>query len=532
MKGDLRRLLRWLRRARPPAHDLWAALAAGLVASLTNVALVVGAVALLVASASRPGLQAVLGALIVIELFAFLRSPLRFAERMSSHRLGFEAVTVWRRWLVEVIGGLDYSQWRRYRSGDLLERALRDTDELQDLWLRCAIPVSTSSFVMLLGDATVALLAPHGRWWVVVLIMALAQLAGFIALALSFEPLLRADRALRSARGHYRGELVELSRVTPELSRLGRIEYVQQRSDATTSRLRSAEARSDQLQRVANIIGPLVAMVSLAGMDFRPASSPVWIVVAGMLAISNVESFAILRAGLDTAIAVSAAAERLEELDDPRQRGRRDWPIDATIRLEEVTFELAGRVLINGATLTLAPGRRLAITGVSGAGKSALLRLIANLEAPTSGAIWIGDTRVEEIDEVQLRNRMAYVPSEPGLMRGFAIDVIALGRASRRDPLEDLRQLHIAAEPTTRWENLSRGETERVAVVRALAGEPVVYLLDEPTGALGSLETKLVLDVLAKTQASFIIATHDPQVIDWCHQTMVLAHTTLDPLSH
>src|ERR1035438_5446805 len=91
MRADVDRLWRWLRRAQPPRSTLLRALTAGLIASLVNGALLVGAVGLLVDSATRPGLRTVLGALIVIELFAFLRSPLRFIERLSAHRVGFAA---------------------------------------------------------------------------------------------------------------------------------------------------------------------------------------------------------------------------------------------------------------------------------------------------------------------------------------------------------------------------------------------------------------------------------------------------------
>ena len=150
MRSDARRLLRWLRRAQPPRGTLLRALIAGVVASVVNVALLVGAVALLVESAARPGLRTVLGALIVIELFAFLRSPLRFTERLSAHRLGFVAVSRWRRWLVLTVGAFTFTRWRSFAAGDLLERSLRDTDELQDLWLRCVIPLATSGTVMAL----------------------------------------------------------------------------------------------------------------------------------------------------------------------------------------------------------------------------------------------------------------------------------------------------------------------------------------------------------------------------------------------
>ena len=83
MRNELERLGRWLQRDRPSRAALLRALVSNLIASLTNVGLLVGAVGLLVESANRPGLKAVGGALIVIELLAFLRSPIRFNERLS-----------------------------------------------------------------------------------------------------------------------------------------------------------------------------------------------------------------------------------------------------------------------------------------------------------------------------------------------------------------------------------------------------------------------------------------------------------------
>jgi len=531
MRSDLRRLSKWLRRARPPRRDLVAALLAGLVASLTNVALLVGAVGLLVASAARPGLQAVLGALILIELFAFLRSPLRFAERMSSHRLGYEAVTVWRRWLVTVIGGLDFSRWRRYASGDLLERALRDTDELQDLWLRCAIPLSSTFVVMIVSDVVVALLAPRGHWWGVASALALAQLIGVAAMAASFGPLLRADRTLRATRGRYRGELVELSNVTPELARLGRFGYVQRRSHALVLELARAERILDRHHRITNLIGPVATLVAVAGLALRPPSSPVWTAVAGMLALSTYETLGVVRSALDTAVAVSAGAERLDELDHAVDGAGLDWPRDATIDLKGVSIEEDGRLLVEDATFSLPPGRRLAITGISGAGKSTLLRVIAALDEPTSGTVSVGGFEVSRLDEAQLRRHLAYVPSDPGLVRGYAIDVVSLGRPSSRDSLGDLAAMGIDVEPSTRWENLSRGETERVAISRAMVTDPRIYVLDEPTSGLGALATSMVLELLATTGATFIIATHDPRIVEWCDEVMVLSETTLESLS-
>jgi len=243
VNADAARLLRWLKRAQPPRSQLARALVAGLFATATNVALFVGALALLVEAATRPGLRAVAVVLIVIELLAFSRSPLRFNERLSAHRLGYAAVTRWRRWLVVTVGRLNFSQWRTYAAGDLLERALGDTDELQDLWLRCVVPLVDTVAVMMLADVVVAALPPHGRWWPYALNLFLLQVVGVAGLALLARVELARDRELRAARGNFRAHLVELSAATPDLALLAREDLALVRSSLAVARLEAAESR-------------------------------------------------------------------------------------------------------------------------------------------------------------------------------------------------------------------------------------------------------------------------------------------------
>ena len=86
----------------------------------------------------------------------------------------------------------------------------------------------------------------------------------------------------------------------------------------------------------------------------------------------------------------------------------------------------------------------------------------------------------------------------------------------QRDSLKDLKTLGIEATNTSRWVELSRGEKERVAVVRSLASSPKILILDEPTSGLGVDETKHVLTLLDSIDATVIVATHDPHVMEWC----------------
>ena len=532
MKSDLVRLTRWIHRAAPPRKSLVQALIAGTVASLINMALLVGAVSLLVESTLRPGLHAVLGALIVIELFAFLRSPLRFTERLSAHRLGYAAVSQWRRWLVLTIGRWNFSTWRTYATGDLLERALVDTDELQDLWLRFVLPLLTTTFVMVTGDVVITLLPPLGHWWMTAVILVVVQVLGTVALMANLIPLLRRDQKLRRARSEYQAELVELSSVTPDLFLLGRESYALRRSNKVVGQLRHAEASLRRQHQVSNIVILFASLFALGAFLDRPRSSPVWSVAVVMILFGTHEMLLAVRGALNTAINVSAGAERLEQLDIKERQANQHWPDDTTLRLEQGTLREAATIIVFDAVLLVAPGRRVALTGESGSGKSTLLRALGALDTIDAGTITIGGVDLTTIDESAIRKHLTYVPSEPGLTRGFAVDVVHLGRSGSRDVHHDLSALGIATDSTTRWDQLSRGERARVALVRALVTNPQIILLDEPTSGLGSAETTMVLNLLAETHATVIIATHDQQVIDWCDDVVELRDAMLRLVSH
>jgi ABC-type transport system involved in cytochrome bd biosynthesis fused ATPase/permease subunit len=506
--------------------ELLRAIAAGFVATATNVALLVGAIALLVDSATRPGLRAVAVALVVIELFAFLRSPLRFAERLEAHQLGFRSVSRWRRWLVLVVGQLNYSQWQAYASGDLLERALGDTDELQDLWLRFVIPFVDVVAVMVIGDIVIASLPPHGQWWAYALNLAALQILGVIGLCALARGDLKSDRALRHARGAYRAQLVELSAAAPELALLGRLELAELRSADVVRELARAETALTRRRRFASGLVLVVSILALAALASHPATSSVWLVVSAVIGLSTFEALSSIRFALRAAVEVNGGGERLEALAVTPPAGMSAWR-DNSLRLDQVSIEEDGRVLVRDATFVVPSGSHLAVVGESGVGKSTLLRALVRLDVPQRGTITLGDVALADLADNELRQHVAYVASEPGLTRGFAHDVLHLGRAGTRDSFKDLSALGIVAERTTKFEELSRGERMRVALVRALVTNPDVVVLDEPTSGLGRDETLDVLSFLAASNATVVVATHDADVIAWCDMIVELRNSEL-----
>ena len=198
-----------------------------------------------------------------------------------------------------------------------------------------------------------------------------------------------------------------------------------------------------------------------------------------------------------------------------------------------VLCEGAARTYGDGSTATvalqptdclIAPGDRVALMGPSGSGKSTLLHLMAGLDDPTVGTVsWPG---------IGLRaglrpGPVAVIFQGPSLLppltveENVALPLILGGSANRaahsaaREALERLELVELADKLP---EEISGGQAQRVAVARALAGEPSLILADEPTGQLDRTSGAIVVDVLlaaaAHAGAALVVATHDPTVAE------------------
>jgi putative ABC transport system ATP-binding protein/lipoprotein-releasing system ATP-binding protein len=183
----------------------------------------------------------------------------------------------------------------------------------------------------------------------------------------------------------------------------------------------------------------------------------------------------------------------------------------ATVALQPTTCEVSG-------------GARIAIVGPSGSGKSTLIHLLAGLDEPTVGTVdWpaIGDR-----DELR-PGPVAVVFQGPSLLapltvaENVALPLLLAGaaqadaRARAHAALETLGLLDLREKLP---EEISGGQAQRVAVARALAGEPQLILADEPTGQLDHVNAAAVVDVLLAgaqhSGAALVVSTHDPAVAE------------------
>ncbi len=194
---------------------------------------------------------------------------------------------------------------------------------------------------------------------------------------------------------------------------------------------------------------------------------------------------------------------------------------------------------VRNVSLEIAAGEFVAIVGRSGSGKTTLLNLIAALDRPDSGSVFIGDYEVSAFNESELtelrRHTLGFVFQSFGLLPllsaaeniEIALRIAGAGLRERSERTRELlEQVGLSRRADHRPYELSGGEQQRVAVARALANRPRVLIADEPTGELDSATGAQIFGLLreiAQRGVTIVTATHDPFVIEQVDRVEELA---------
>jgi len=183
--------------------------------------------------------------------------------------------------------------------------------------------------------------------------------------------------------------------------------------------------------------------------------------------------------------------------------------------------------ILDDVKLDVRRGESLAVLGPSGSGKSTLLALMAGLDRPSSGEVWIDGERIDSMSEDQLarlrRNKIGFVFQSFQLLANLtALENVLLPlellgeRDARRRSDALLGEVGLSERGHHYPSQLSGGEQQRVALARAFATRPALLLADEPTGnldgATGNVVLELLIGMRADQGATLIVVTHDPAV--------------------
>ncbi|WP_407649931.1 ABC transporter ATP-binding protein [Gordonia pseudamarae] len=451
---------------------------------------------------------------------------------------------------------LSVSTHRRYGVGDLVTRHSDDLDAVEHLLGSGILQLAIAS-VNVAGLAVVAFVMS----WQVALV-ALAAIPGlWFASAWFGRRQTSATRAERLANSD-----IAVAVTTALTGHETAVAYNQQRREHADLHLRGKAWMAARLAQsrielgFGSVLGVGEVVVTLA-----IAVTGAWQVRAGHLSVGELLALTGYLALLypkmqeiaDTRLSMAAAAvsaerildildERPDDTDLPDARPLRgDGPLGVrdvgvrdvgvrdvdvrgvTVEIRNVTLVRDHGPVLDGASLTLKPGRIVALTGPSGAGKSTLASLLCRFTSPDRGTITVSGNDIREVTARSLREHITLLPQQTALKAGSIADNIAYGRPeATRAQIVDAAVAadadgFIRALPggydallTEDGLTLSGGQRRRLAIARALLREGPVLVLDEPTSGLDDVSTRRILEPLHRLTAgrTTLLITHDSAV--------------------
>ena len=527
--GPLRRVL-----AEPgtPYGRLALAGLLGLAAAAATIGLLAGSGYVVGRAALQPGLSALVGILAAVEVLAFLRGPLRYAERLVGHDAALRALTHWRVWLYDCLAPRVPAGLSGWRSGDLLTRAIDDVDALQDLYLRTLLPVAVAVGASIIGTVAVGVILP---WAALALGLPL-----FIALTVPAWLTWRrgGDAELAALAGTLSARVVDALGGAPELLAfggearlLGDVEELGARSDALERRHAHLGTATTLVMQVTLAVAVTAVLATGVAAVHGHQIGQVMVAVLPLAALATFETIPGVPQAVAHSLHVRAAAERLFALEDvripvldppdaaPTEAGVPDVTFaDAALR-----YDSGLPRAVDGVSLHLPAGSRVAVTGSSGAGKSSLVTALLRYWPLEEGKLTLDGTDVERLRQGDVRAACALADQQAQLFAGTVRSNLTLGRP---DATEEAIADALGAARLDAWVSslpegldtpvgedgvaLSGGERRRLAVARALLAPGPVIVLDEPTSGLDpALAAELIDSVFAATEGrSILMITH------------------------
>jgi putative ABC transport system ATP-binding protein len=216
---------------------------------------------------------------------------------------------------------------------------------------------------------------------------------------------------------------------------------------------------------------------------------------------------------------------------------KRDIVLQAERLTKEVSSPEGTLTIVRDATFEIRARETVAIVGPSGAGKSTLLALLAGLDSPSSGRVWLAGVDLTTLDEDgRARLRAAHVgfvfqsfhlvPALTALENVMLPLELQQRDDARSQAREMLARVGLAARVDHYPRQLSGGEQQRVAMARASVGTPAVLFADEPTGnldtATGARISELFFELNANSETTLVLVTHDRALAARCERVLTM----------
>ena len=500
-------------------------------------------------AALHPSIAELSVAIVGVRFFGIARGILRYLERLTSHDVTFRLLARLRTWFYQSLEPLAPARLSQYRSGDLLARIVADVETLQDFFLRAVGP----PLAALLVAALVALLL--GSFHLnLALILSLFLLVAGVGIPLLVRTLSRplGSRAV-GARAELNSTIIDgiqgaadLLTSGAELRHLDRVRAWSHDLNAVQLRMASVGgfhvALNGMLMNLATlaVLAAAIALVGAGRLD------GVYLALLAMAVISSFEAVLPLAPALQYLDQSLQAGKRLFEIVDaqpavsePAQPLPLPAPGELSLRVHDLHFAYSPELppSLDGISLDLLPGTKVAVVGPSGAGKSTLVQLLLRFWDCPAGSISLAGRDLRDFPTEEWRRRLSVVSQRTHLFNASIRENLLLARpeAAEANVVEAAKhaQLHdfVLSLPQgydtlvgEQGHRLSGGQAQRLAIARALLKDAPILILDEPTADLDALTERALVDaLLALMQGrSTLLITHRLVALDAFDEILVL----------
>ena len=485
-------------------------------------------------------------AFLIVLIFTLTRSVASF-RRFLLQKLGQETVFDMREALYAKVHALGLDYHGKKRTGDTITRVTSDVKEVRPLLVDSVVEV-LSSFMILLGMLVVML------WldWQLTLLALVTVPFLFLAVTRYRRALVERMRVVRTKEGIIASVMQEAITGIRAVKLFAREDDEMERFRTESRDSLRASVDSAVIEAKFSTVLGVVGGLGTALVVYFGARQ----VLAGSLSLGDLTVFiAYLALFLSPLWALSrqvnqigkslVSGERIIDLlnaeptvkDEPGATPAP--PLEGRVSFEDVRFayeDEAGEVL-RGVDFEVEAGSRVALVGVSGAGKTTVTALIARLYDPQGGRVSVDGRDIKGFTLKSLRDQITFVPQDPMLFRATVADNISYGKpTASREEIEAVAELAGADEfvrempegydtmLSERGESLSGGQRQRISIARAMLRDTPILILDEPQSGLDAEAANAVEEswrALTAGRTTFVIA-HELRLVRNVDQILVL----------
>jgi ATP-binding cassette subfamily C protein CydCD len=499
------------------------------------------------AAALQPSIATLQIAIVGVRFFGLTRGVFRYLERLVSHQTTFRILARLRVWFYRAIEPRAPARLSGYHSGDLLSRVTSDIATLENFYVRTLAPPLVAVFVTLAAAAYLYSYHPY----LALVYLVFAILAG-VGVPLLVDRLnRRAGPTLVESRARLSATLVDGIQGLADLLAFGQTGAQLERMRNYSHQYAHAQQRMANVGGLQTMLGGLAAHLSMWSVLFlaiplvhESRFSGVYLAVLVLVALTSFEALTPLPQAAQYMQSSLHAARRLFELAQvppavqPLEKPQ-PLPLGFDLEVRDLVFSYPAGLdqpyysqgdgsiwnprVLDGLSFSLPQGKRLAIVGPSGSGKTTLLRLLLRFWEFEAGEIRLGGQSLRNLDQEELRQRIAIAPQNPYLFSATLRDNLLMAKAEASEAelvcalqqaqLDDFVQTLPQGLDTWVGEQglrLSTGERQRLSIARALIKDAPLLILDEPCANLDAINAVRLMESIlaAASRRTLLLVTH------------------------